>query len=151
MLHCFRGVIIVQKKETNDVLEQLVTAKSFAAFAQENADEMISEPLSAYLQQLLREKNVPKAEVIRRAEMNEICGYQIFSGRRLPSRDKVIALGLGFPLDLDGMQQLLKYAGMAPLYPKNKRDALIIFGICHAKTVVEINNGLFAQNMETLN
>ena len=152
MTECYTyfRVIMVKKKDTNEILERLTASKSFSQFVRQNQDDLITKPLTDYLNQLLQEKGMSKPEVIRRAEMNEIYGYQIFAGKRQPSRDKLIALSLGFQLALDEIQQLLKYSGAAPLYPKNKRDAIIIFGILHGKGIVEINDQLYDEGMKTL-
>lgn len=99
---------MVKKKDTNEILERLTASKSFSQFVRQNQDDLITKPLTDYLNQLLQKKGMSKPEVIRRAEMNEIYGYQIFAGKRQPSRDKLIALSLGFQLALDEIQQLLE-------------------------------------------
>ena len=61
----------------------------------------------------------------------------------------------------DGLQQelmdspdleqfLLKLCGMAQLYPKLKRDAIIYYGLLHGLSLFEINDKLFDKNEETL-
>ena len=76
---------------------------------------MIDSALSNYLNQLLEEKSLKKSTVIKNSELNEIYGYQIFSGKRIPSRDKLISISFGLELSLEETQTLLKYAGFAPL------------------------------------
>ena len=53
--------------------------------------------LPQYLEEWLREKNLPKADVARQSNLNQAYVYQIFPGRKYPSRDKVIALAFGMP------------------------------------------------------
>ena len=48
-----------------------------------------------------------KIEVIRISQLNQIYGYQIFAGARLPSKDKIIAIALAMKLDVDTVQRLL--------------------------------------------
>ena len=44
----------------------------------------------------------------------------------------------------------MKQAGYAPIYPKRKRDAIIIHGIFHHTPLTAINDKLFAENEKTL-
>lgn len=91
-----------------------------------------------------------KSAVIKNSELNEIYGYQIFSGKRIPSRDRLISIAFGMGLSLDEAQALLKYAGFAPLYPKQKRDSLLIWGISHQFSIYQINDLLYTENENTL-
>lgn len=91
-----------------------------------------------------------KSTVIKNSELNEIYGYQIFSGKRIPSRDKLISISFGLELSLEETQTLLKYAGFAPLYPKQKRDSLLIWGKNHQFSIYQINELLYTENEDTL-
>ena len=53
-------------------------------------------------------------------------------------------------LPLDETQALLKYAGFAPLYPKQKRDSLLIWGKTHQFSIYQINELLYVENEDTL-
>ncbi len=138
------------KKPTNELMESLNSSPSIDNYLQKEQDYLISASLSVYLNQLITDKDLAKSQVIKDAELNEIYGYQIFSGKRMPSRDKLIALAFGMSLSLDETQQLLKYAGFSPLYPKNKRDSIIIWGINHHFNICKTNEDLYNQEEETL-
>ena len=69
------------------------------------------------------------AQAIERSQIERTYGHQLFNGTRRPSRDKVIQLALGFGLNVDETQRLLRSAGKSPLYPRLKRDAAILYGI----------------------
>ncbi len=137
-------------KETNEMLEQLKTADSLNGYLQDNGEHLIDSTISTQLAAALAESGMTKSDVLRRAEINDIYGYQLFSGVRKPSRDKLIALSIGMTLTLDRTQQLLKATGFAPLYAKNKRDSILIFGIQNRQTVFEINSALFEHEENTL-
>ena len=68
----------------------------------------------------------------------------------MPSRDRVLCLSFGLPATLAQTQELLRIGGMAQLYPKNKRDAIIIYGLTHGQTLPQVNELLFAESKETL-
>ena len=61
----------------------------------------------------------------------------------MPSRDKLLALGFGFALNIDGMQKLLKITRFPMLYIKEARDSVIIFGFDKRISIGEMNDLLF--------
>ncbi len=131
------------KKDTSQLLRELENHKSFKAFYSENSDSLVKKELSAYLAQLLESKGITKAEAVKRSELSEIYAYQIFSGVRVPSRNKLLCIAVGMGLDLNETQTLLKCSGYAQLYVKNEFDCIIIYGICNTLSVIEINSLLF--------
>ena len=78
-------------------------------------------------------------------------GYQIFSGTRNPSRDSLLCILIAMELDIEQTQEILKIAEFAPLFPKLKRDAIIISGILNKNSVAQINEILYDNNEHTLN
>ncbi len=138
------------KKSTSKIVEELGLCPDFKRFYDENKDYMVSASLAELLAQLLREKGLKKAQVIRDAELSEVYGYQIFSGLRVPERKKLLCLAIGMKLGLEEVQTLLKCAGYSPLYVKLPFDSVVLFGICKGLSVVEINDILFEYGMETL-
>lgn len=137
-------------KETKEMLEQLKKADSLTGYLAENSAEMVGSTIREQLEVLLTETGLTKGEVLRRAEINDIYGYQLFAGSRKPSRDKMVALCVGFSLTLERTQQVLKATGFAPLYPKNRRDSVLIFGIEKGQTVLQINTALYDLGEDTL-
>lgn len=99
---------------------------------------------------LLTEKQLTKAEVIARSGIETHYAYQIFSGLKSPTRDKVLMLCVGFGLTVEEAQQLLKITGYAQLYGKKERDNVILFGITKGLTMIEINDVLYEMGLELL-
>lgn len=137
-------------KNTTRLLNELKNAKSFVGFADKNADTFSDESISDYLQRICFERDVELAEVIKRSGIDRTYGYQLFNGRRLPSRDKLIQLGFGFPLVLSELQMLLRMAGKSQLYPKIRRDAAIIYGLNNNYTVIQMQELLEEQGLPLL-
>lgn len=106
--------------------------------------------LCDYLENLLTEKNLKKNEVIKKSMINPTFGYQIFSGARNAGRDKLLQLAFGMELNLKETQRLLKHGGANELYPKNKRDAIIIFCIKKENSLSETDDALFGFNEQTI-
>ena len=138
------------EKDTSKIVEELKLCPDFSTFYNENKKYMVSETLAELLTRLLAEKGMRKAEVIRRAELSEVYAYQIFSGLRMPDRKKLLCLAVGMGLTLDEVQTLLKCAGYSPLYVKLPFDSIVLYGVCKKLSVVEINELLFAYDLETL-
>ncbi len=142
----------MKQKITSELFKELSSVGSFEEFIKNNKDYMIDKTLSQYLNDLLEEKGLKKSEVIKRSELGETYAYQIFSGlKSSPKRDKLICLAIGLDLSVEEINGLLKIAGLIPLYPKNYRDSIIIFGIKNNKGVCEINEMLFDKGEQTLN
>lgn len=138
------------KKSTNELMDALNSSRSIEHYIQSEKEHLIEAPLCDYLNQLAEEKGLKKSQIIRDAELNEIYGYQLFSGKRTPSRDKLISLAFGMHLSLQETQQLLKYANFSPLYPKNERDSILIWCLNNKYSIYQTNDSLFTHNQYTL-
>ncbi len=123
---------------------------SLEDYLKENQNELIENPLCTYLNALLEEKKLKKSEVIKKSDIDQIYAYQIFSGTRVPSRDKLIVLCLGMELTLEETDTLLKYAGYATLYPRNKRDSVIISAIKNGQSRYDVDDILFDLGLSPL-
>ena len=82
--------------------------------------------------------------------MSEVYLHQVFSGRRKPSRDRLLCICIGMGATLEETQRLLEQATYAQLYPRIKREAILCHGIVHHTPLSEINETLFAENEKTL-
>lgn len=137
------------KKTTEELLKTLKSS-SLTAYLQDNKDELSDNPIAEYLSLAMEEKGLKKSDVIKSSGIQINYAYQIFSGLKLPSRDKLICLCFGMALSLDEAQTLLKYSCHAPLYPRNKRDSVIIFALQNKKSVIDCNLMLDEYNLSPL-
>ena len=96
-----------------------------------------------YINTLLEELNITKSEIIKQTTLDRTYAYQILSGTKVPSQDKVIQIALAMHLDLHQTNILLTLSQNQSLYPKLKRDALIIFAINKHYTVLQTNDLLY--------
>lgn len=139
-----------KEKSTDDLLNEIKQTSEIQNFLDSNEDEFSERPLCELIDEIIKDKKLKKSEVVARSGLNRIYGYQILSGKRIPSRDKLIALCFGLKLDLDETNRLLKRAGLSELYAKNKRDSIIIFAINSKKSVFIANDVLFENGFEIL-
>ena len=91
-----------------------------------------------------------KAALAKQSGMSEIYLHQIFAGRRNPSRSRMLCLCFGLSASLKETQELLRLCGLAELYPKVRRDAIIIYGLLHGMDLFAVNDRLFSEDEETL-
>ncbi len=133
---------------TEEVLQELLDAPSIDSFIAEH--DFPSCTLSEYLQHLLEKKHLERARVVRMADLNETFGYQIFTGARNPSRNKVLQIAFAMALSLRETNRALTAAGVSTLTCKNRRDAIIIFCIDHGCSLQKVNEELFRLGEETV-
>lgn len=140
----------MKKKNTDDLQQELMETEDLSRFLEENKNQFCSESVAEILNRLFKKKNISKAMLAKQAGMSEIYLHQIFAGRRNPSRNRLLCLCYGLDASLEETQELLKHCGLAQLYPQNKRDAIIYYGLVHKVRLFDINDQLFRENEETL-
>jgi hypothetical protein len=94
---------------------------------------------TSHLEKLFDDSKKKKSEVIRSIDITRSYAYEIFSGQKKPSRDKVIMLCFGLCVDYQEAQRLLSMAKHNPLHPKDKRDSIIIYGLYNQLSFYQIN------------
>lgn len=133
------------RKTTEELVNELVDATDIREFLAENEDNIETMSLSEYLKQLLEQYKLDKSQVFHRAKMNENnYGYELFrDDNKKPSRDKLIRLCFGFPLTIEETTKVLRCGKVRPLYPRDQRDAYVIFALKNRYTIDKLNDLLF--------
>ena len=112
---------------------------------------MHEQSVSELLKTFMDEKGLSRTQVIAASGMNDIYGHQIFSGKRRPSRDKLLCLCFGMQLSAEKVQTLLRDCGYVPLYVKKRRDSIILYALLKEMTLIELNELLYEENEDLLN
>jgi len=137
------------EKLTEDLLKRLLGAKSPEEYLDQG--ETLDRELDGYLHQLLDEREgMKRADVVRASKLNSTVVYDIFGGKSLPGRDHAIMLAFGLHCNLRETQRLLRLAGVSELWPKNRRDAVIIWCVENGLTLDECDKELWRLDEETL-
>ncbi len=123
--------------DTEELLRLLKDTRSIEGFYQQTGESLSDLSTSEYLAQLMEQHGLQKQEVIEKANLERSSGYQIFSGRRNPKRDSLLRIALVMKLSLGETQRLLKIAQRGELYPKNRRDAAIVYCIHHGLNLID--------------
>ena len=126
---------------TEELLAELANAPSLQQLVNDGA--FVERSLPEYLQALLRERGLIRSEVVRKAQLNPTFGYQVFTGARGAGRNTVLQLCFAMNLSLREANRLLQAAGCNALYPKSRRDAIIIYCLLHQIDLMGANDTLY--------
>ncbi len=138
------------EKSTEEMWNEIKTADNYESFAASNAEEFTAADITECLNTLLKEKGVPLKEAVKRSGIERSYAYHIFSGKKIPSRDKLIAIAFGMRLDLDETQRLLKQTRNRPLYPRDERDSVIIYSMMNGQRLDITNEMLYERDFELI-
>lgn len=134
-------------KTTNELLKLLNSADSvselndYTKMAEKNT---LIHSFPEYIADCLSRIDMSQSELIQKAQIQRNYGYQILNGTKNPGRDKVIALCLALSLSLPEVQRALTLAQEGILYPKNRRDSVLIFCINKRLSVQDANELLYS-------
>ena len=128
----------------------LVNAKNIEDFLAENQEYMLGMDLFEYLMLLLRQKGLKRADVVRDSGLEKAYVYQIFDGKKRPSRDKLIAIAFGLHLNAEETQRMLKLGECSELYARVARDAVILFAVQRGMDIAAADDLLYRNNFPTL-
>lgn len=104
--------------------------ETFEEFEKQFSDAFLADDkrLNHYLSDLVFKYNVTLTEASGAAGCHDSYLGLLINGKKTnPTRDVLISLCLAIGATVDEAQQLLKYAGYAPLYVRRKRDVVIWF------------------------
>jgi len=126
------------RKNTDELFNNLKENSDVEKFLEDNQHEF-SKPLHEYLKELLAKKNLTKKILHKALNCEPSHIYHIFSGKKKPSRPRLLAIARAMNLNLEETQYLLRYGGYGILYPRNTWDAVIISAIEHNLSATEMN------------
>ncbi len=121
-------------KTTDTLTDSLLEArpKDLAGFLKENEKELAERdrPFAAYFREVLRGKGLTRQELFLKADIPEGYGYKLIAEEKhTRQRDVILRLCLAGRLTLTETQRAMKLYGMAPLYPRQSRDAVLIIAV----------------------
>ena len=140
----------MKESSTQDLSRELMSESNLDAYLSRNQPVFSDEDVANLLNRLYQRTDLSKAALARQAGMSEVYLHQVFSGRRKPSRDRLLCLCICMDASLEEVQQVLKGGAYAPLYPRHKRDAIISHGILHGTALEKINEKLAQEQEQAL-
>ena len=123
------------KQSTEELKNEITASDSLENWSEDKKDSIDEITLAEYLKRMLEIHNISKINVISNAQLDTTYGYQIFQGKKHPSRDILLKIAFGFPLTVDETNHLLYY---------------IMFALHQKYTVIQANDYLYEHNERTL-
>ena len=143
-------MLTTKEKNTGELENEIKACGSSDEYIIRNSDYLLKQSISEALNEVLYKTDMSISQVVKRCGLTRSHVYHIFSGKRMPSRDKMISIAFGLGLDCDETNALLKKCRFAQLYSKDARDAVIMFNLTHGKDIDETNNELEKHGFELL-
>ena len=130
-------------KSTDELMNILKTEPDINHYIKENSGEMVSGGLSEYIAELIEKKGLTVAKAARRGQMSDSYFYKINQGRKINiSRDKIIQMCFGLGLDIEESRRLMRMARVGELYPRIRRDSIILFCLEKRIDIIECDKML---------
>jgi DNA-binding phage protein len=133
---------------TEGLVERLLAETDVSNYVETMPDWDAS--VADYLAGLAADRGLTRADVIRKTGVNATFCYQIFSGDRKPGRDTCLTLALGIGASLKETQRLLVRAGVAQLYAKDPRDAVVMHALANGSGLDAADETLWNLGLQTL-
>lgn len=138
----------MQEKDTNELEKVLgkTHVSDYDSYVQNNKDSMLSDSnsFSSYVKGKLSEKGITQQTVFLKADVPERYGYKLLSGEKhTKQRDVILRICYAADFTLQETQRALKKYGMAELYAKDERDALVMIAFNEKPgSIIEVNTML---------
>lgn len=146
----------MERKETGELEHILkkVRPDHIEEFLRNHAEEFVVQerPFSEYIHQIIKKNGFTLQQVFLRADLPERYGYKILSEeKRTKQRDFILRICYAANMTLEETQTALKLYGMAPLYARVPRDAVLMIAFNHRESdVIAVNELLVEHGMEPL-
>ena len=137
-------------KTTSDLRRDMAAQPNLDAYLNDSRPYFTDRKLKGLLEKLYARCGFSKATLARLANMSEVYVYQVFAGRRHPTRDRLLPLCIGMGATLEETPSILPQAAWGQLYPQAAWRRMDWVGIVHGASLNEINNSLCARGEEPL-
>lgn len=142
------------KKSTIELEQILGQTANVETYLTENAESLMTDekPFSVYMHEKIRYYGKTQQEVFLQADLPERFGYKLLSGEKhTKQRDYILRICYAAGMNLDETQRALTLYGMAPLYARFPRDAVLMIAFNQRKgTILDVNAMLSAHKLPTL-
>lgn len=115
-----------------------------------NPDSFVFDNINEFWENAIDRSGLSKSNIINKADFSYCYFYDVINGRKIPGKDKIIRLILTMHLGIDDCQEALRLSGRSGLYPRIKRDSIILFAINKGMTVYEASELLVKHGEEAL-
>ena len=127
------------RKSTEDLLEELQNENcKIDEYLNGNGESFVYDKIKDFWETAIEKSGYSKSNIINKSDFSYCYFYDVINGRKIPGRDKIIRLILTMHLSVDECQEALRISGRSALYPRIKRDAIILFAISNGYSVYQL-------------
>jgi hypothetical protein len=103
----------------------------------------------AFMDSIISQKKLKRQDIFQKADLPQKYGYKLLSGEtHTTNRDKLLRIFIAMNMSLKETQRALELYGLATLYPKKKRDAILIIAINKGISSVDTVNEWLSEHGE---
>lgn len=143
----------MKNKETEQLLNMLnkINDKSkLNKYIYSSTEEEENLSLDEYITRICKSKGLSKSDIIKNADLYRTYGYEILSGKKNPSRDKLLQICIGNDFSLEQANRSLTLAKLGVLYAKNPKDSIVIFALNNSLSLMDTNLILHDHDLDIL-
>ncbi len=126
------------KRNTNKIINEIKNKKSHNI----DRNKFLNNDFHTFINEKIKEKKLKKIDLLKRANLDEKNGYKYLNGTKKVKRDVALKMLIILENDFDQIQSILKKYQYPVLYPKYKRDYIIISSIFKKYDVNKTNEEL---------
>ncbi len=130
------------KRNNNKIINEMKNKKSHNI----EKNEFLNNNFHTFINEKIKEKNLQKIDLLKKANLDEKNGYKYLNGTKNVKRDVALKMLITLENDFDQIQNVLKQFQYLVLYPKRKRDYIIISSIIKNYDVNKTNEELRKNN-----
>ncbi len=131
-----------EETDLDKCLEE-VTPENLKTLLEDNASMLLTgpHPFADYMRRKFREKGILQQNVFLAADLSENYGYKLISEEKhTRQRDTVLRICLAARFRIEEVQEALILYGMAPLYGRFPRDAVLLTAFrCGMRDIRKVN------------
>lgn len=133
-------------EELVNELEQVRSTKEFEDFIRRNDAEMQRESFGDTVLRLCAKYEMTPSFLQTQIAISKSQFYCLLNGTRNPSKESVVKIAFGIKSTSTELNELLHSAGFHALDPKNREDAIVMFGIDNMKDTEKVEELLREYN-----
>lgn len=120
----------MEEKSTSKLMNLLQNTKKADLAGLKQDLTVHSYSFFVYMDEIISKKNLKRQDIFQKADIPQKYGYKLLSGEsHTKDRDKLLRIFIAMGMNLKEVQRALALYGMPALYPKKRRDAVLIVAI----------------------
>lgn len=135
---------------TNDLFLMINGLNDLEKSWEELTPHMKAPCFKDYLYELMERRGLDAGWLVVKSMLSRSFAYQICSGERQPGRDIVLRIAIAVGASVNETQQLLRLAQRGTLYPRDPRDAVIIYALSRKLDLYEADELLLQMGQRAL-